>query len=205
MGIAERKLREKHSLKRHILDVATQMFIEEGFEKASIRRIAEEVEYSPATLYLYFKDKYEIFTYIQEEAFDKFYTKLNEFSFIKDPLGRLKSIATSYLEFALEHPELYELMFIMKEPLVNMKPDEWQGKEKCYALLRSTVGACNDMNLIKKMLPEESTLIVWSFLHGLASLAIRDRLYMLGSRAEQKDKIKTSVDRIMELLRPNYF
>ena len=61
MGISERKEREKLEMRRKIVDVAKDLFIHEGFEKTSIRQIAEKIEYSPATIYLYFKDKTEIF------------------------------------------------------------------------------------------------------------------------------------------------
>jgi AcrR family transcriptional regulator len=61
MGILERKEREKQEMRDLILNVATEMFIEEGYDKTSIRKIADKIEYSPATIYLYFKDKDEIF------------------------------------------------------------------------------------------------------------------------------------------------
>ncbi|MBK7338149.1 MAG: helix-turn-helix transcriptional regulator [Saprospirales bacterium] len=62
MGINERKEREKVELRGLILKGAMEVFLEEGFENTSIRRIAERVEYSPGTIYVYFKDKDEILT-----------------------------------------------------------------------------------------------------------------------------------------------
>ena len=55
MGVTERKERERQEMRQRILDAAQQVFVEEGYEKASIRNIAERIEYSPATIYLYFK------------------------------------------------------------------------------------------------------------------------------------------------------
>jgi AcrR family transcriptional regulator len=72
MGISERKEREKQEMREKILLVATEMFIEEGYDKTSIRKIADKIEYSPATIYLYFKDKDEIFHAIHDKGFDKF-------------------------------------------------------------------------------------------------------------------------------------
>ena len=60
MGIAERKEREKMEMHDRILQAATVMFLEDGYEKTSIRNIADKIEYSPATIYLYFKDKDEL-------------------------------------------------------------------------------------------------------------------------------------------------
>ncbi|MFX8778120.1 helix-turn-helix domain-containing protein, partial [Acinetobacter baumannii] len=60
MGINERKEKQKLELKRLILDASMKLFVEEGFENVSIRKIADLIEYSPTTIYLYFKDKNEI-------------------------------------------------------------------------------------------------------------------------------------------------
>ena len=60
MGILERKERDKLEMRLMILEAAKEVFVSEGFEKASIRAIAERIEYSPATIYLYFKDKNDL-------------------------------------------------------------------------------------------------------------------------------------------------
>ena len=63
MGVADRKEREKTEMQKRILDAARVLFLEKGFEKTSIRNIADLIEYSPGTIYLYFKDKNEILFY----------------------------------------------------------------------------------------------------------------------------------------------
>ncbi|NIR14250.1 MAG: helix-turn-helix transcriptional regulator [Desulfobacterales bacterium] len=57
MGIEERKEREKQMRRRQIIDAAEKVFAEKGFSGATIENIAEQAELSPATLYLYFKNK----------------------------------------------------------------------------------------------------------------------------------------------------
>ena len=57
MGVLERRAREKEALRARILDAATSCFVEEGYENVSIRKIAERIEYSPATIYLYLRTK----------------------------------------------------------------------------------------------------------------------------------------------------
>ena len=57
-------------MRRKILDAAFEMFVEVGYERTSIRAIAEKIEYSPATIYLYYKDKDELLYEVQREAFD---------------------------------------------------------------------------------------------------------------------------------------
>lgn len=69
MGVADRKEREKEEMKTKILEAAKKLFLDHGFEKTSIRNIAEEIEYSPGTIYLYFKDKNELLFALHQEAF----------------------------------------------------------------------------------------------------------------------------------------
>ena len=61
MGIKERREREKDNLRQAILDAAGELFVNEGFENVSIRKIAHKIEYSATTIYIYFKDKKDIF------------------------------------------------------------------------------------------------------------------------------------------------
>jgi AcrR family transcriptional regulator len=60
MGIQERKEKQKLEIRKAILEASIKLFKEEGFDNVSIRKIAEIIQYSPTTIYLYFKDKKEI-------------------------------------------------------------------------------------------------------------------------------------------------
>lgn len=57
MGILERKEKQREEIRKMILEASMQLFVKEGFENVSIRKIADLIEYSPTTLYIYFKDK----------------------------------------------------------------------------------------------------------------------------------------------------
>jgi AcrR family transcriptional regulator len=61
MGIADRREREKNERRRLIMDAAKRLFKTKGFSATTIEEIAQEVELSPSTLYLYFKNKEELF------------------------------------------------------------------------------------------------------------------------------------------------
>ena len=71
MGVQERREREKQGIREEILEAARQLFVTEGYENVSIRKIAEKIEYSPGTIYLYFQDKAEILAQISEETFSR--------------------------------------------------------------------------------------------------------------------------------------
>jgi AcrR family transcriptional regulator len=61
MGIQERKDREKERRRQQIIIAAKRVFSEKGFSKATMEDIAKEAELSPGTLYLYFKNKEELY------------------------------------------------------------------------------------------------------------------------------------------------
>src|SRR4051795_5226418 len=69
MGIKERQERDREAVRRAILDAARDLFVTEGFQNVSIRKIAERIEYSPAAIYGYFPSKDDIFFALAEEGF----------------------------------------------------------------------------------------------------------------------------------------
>ncbi|HYQ86264.1 MAG TPA: helix-turn-helix domain-containing protein, partial [Bacteroidota bacterium] len=71
MTVAARKMREKEEMKTLVLETAMKLFLDEGFGNVSIRRIAENIDYSPATIYLYFKDKDEILFALHSAGFEE--------------------------------------------------------------------------------------------------------------------------------------
>ncbi|MDD3417778.1 MAG: TetR/AcrR family transcriptional regulator [Lachnospiraceae bacterium] len=71
MGIKERRDEEKTNMKKEIMNAAIDIIKQDGYEKLSIRKIATKIEYSPTTIYLYYKDKAEIITDMSDELYDK--------------------------------------------------------------------------------------------------------------------------------------
>ena len=73
MGTKERKARQRETLRRNILAAANTLFLEEGYEKTTMRKIADAIEYNVATIYSYYQNKEEIFYALQKQAFESFY------------------------------------------------------------------------------------------------------------------------------------
>src|SRR5437868_7223920 len=69
MGIKERHERDREAVSRAILDAARELFVSEGYQNVSMRKIAERIEYSPAAIYSYFESKDDIFFALAEEGF----------------------------------------------------------------------------------------------------------------------------------------
>jgi len=180
MGITERKERDKQEMRKLILETAMKLFLEEGFSNVSLRRIAEKIEYSPATIYLYFKDKDEILYALHNEGFDELFKRQQETLSIKDPWKRLKKHGEIYLKFALENPEYYNLMFIMRSPIRKVTEGaQWSVGLRSYDLLKSDIQACIDKKIFKNVDVDVATFAIWSAAHGIVALILRHRCPMM--------------------------
>jgi AcrR family transcriptional regulator len=177
MGISDRKEREKLEMRKLIMDAAMEMFVKDGYEKTSIRNIADKIEYSPATIYLYYKDKDELLWGLQAEAFvklnDLFKEKVNH----KDPVKQLEQLAKLYVEFGMANQDLYDLMFIIRSPM-NVESDEkWEAGTAAFGFLEDIIQRCGDRLRYKE--PKSAALACWAMVHGLVSLNIRGRCKVL--------------------------
>src|SRR5215469_4155874 len=144
MGVTERRERERQAVRQEIVDAARALFIEEGYEKTSMRKIAEKIEYSPTTIYLYFNDKKELLESICEETFGRFVAILQNLDKKhEDPLENLRAVLKAYVEFGLKNPNDYTLTFMTheQEPREqDMKPDH--SGTKAFKHLAGVVGEC---------------------------------------------------------------
>ncbi|MBN8854775.1 MAG: TetR family transcriptional regulator [Sphingobacteriales bacterium 50-39] len=181
MGIAERKEKQKLEIRKRILEASMKLFVEEGFSNVSIRRIADIIEYSPTTIYLYFKDKDEIFYNLHEMGFLKLQEMNRNLDDIHNPLLRLHKMGENYIQFGLENPEFYDLMFIQPEPMEKLTEMgcEWENGDAALTRLRDTLVECMEKGYIAKTDPTVLSLSIWSTVHGLVSLATRQRLEKL--------------------------
>jgi AcrR family transcriptional regulator len=115
MGITERKTRQKQALRERILDAARHIVVREGFAALSMRKIADAIEYSPATLYLHFESRDEIARALCAEGYAQLLSSFEPLAYIADPAERLKGLARAYVAFGVAHPETYRLIF-MEDP-----------------------------------------------------------------------------------------
>lgn len=198
MGITERKERDKREMEKLILDSAMQLFIDEGYKNVTIRKLAEKIEYSPATIYLYFKDKDEILFTLQRMAFEKFHNFQASIQSIVDPVERLTEHGKAYVRFALENREYYELMFLIDSPMCPNSPMDFKAEIDSYQLLKDNLQTCMDAGLLKQMDIEVAAFSMWSFVHGIASIVIK-RGFLI-----PEDVQKYLIDGALNFITENY-
>jgi AcrR family transcriptional regulator len=177
MGVKERKARQKKFLRQEILDAASELFVNEGFENVSMRRIAEKIEYSPTTIYLYFRDKAELLENVCQETFGRLAQVLMKIQLeSKDPVDRLRNGLIAYIKFGLENPHHYRATFMMPRPEnfdheKHGKPDS-AGMQAFDFMRRSVYDCISAGKFPKKMDAELVSQTFWAGIHGLTSLLI---------------------------------
>lgn len=112
MGVKERQEREREAVARAILDAARDLFVAEGYQNVSIRKIAEKVEYSPAAIYGYFESKDDIFLALAEEGFRLLFECGPDATRTLPSLDDIRDGFLRFYEFSKTHPEYFALMFV---------------------------------------------------------------------------------------------
>lgn len=189
MGVEDRREREKVEMKAKILLAAKELFLKKGFEKTSIRNIADRIEYSAGTIYLYFKDKNDLLFNLHQEGFGTLMVHFSRIDLDQNAIGKLEQMGRIYINFANENPELYELMFIMDAPMESLecKDAEWDEGMIAFEMLKNLVGECQKEGYLIGHDSEDATLMIWSFVHGLVTLKCRKRLEMFCEKDEESN------------------
>lgn len=111
MGVKERQERDREAVARAILDAARALFVAEGYQNVSIRKIAERIEYSPAAIYGYFPSKDDIFLALAEEGFRLLFACHEGVPSVAS-VEAIRAGFWRLYEFSKTHPEYFSLMFV---------------------------------------------------------------------------------------------
>ncbi len=180
MGIQERKIRHKEDLRKRILEAAKKLFLTAGYEATSIRKIAKEIEFSPTTIYLYYKDKSDIIYALHQEGFQMMRQSFQPLMQVESPFERLKALGKCYINFAFTHPDFYELMFVMKDPMeyleISCVETSWEEGERVFDFLLQTVRDCQDKGYFNGLDTKHVAMEAWASVHGMCALYVSGHL-----------------------------
>ena len=170
MSTADRRRRERAEREQRITAAARTIAEGEGWSAVTIRRLADEIEYSQPVLYSHFENRDAIVTAVAITGFRELTSALGQVASgpvdLRVALGRA---ATAYLAFAREHPALYEAMFTMPTGLSFANADTRPELHDAFAALAVVVAPSGgDV--------EAATETFWATLHGLAELERSGRI-----------------------------
>src|SRR5262245_21323796 len=171
-----RREREKEGLRRVILDAAGQLFLEQGYEGFSMRRVAERIGYSATTIYRYYEDKDDLLFAVVNEGFSEFARQLKEAAEgVNNPLKRLEALWHAYVMFGLSNPVYYQLMFMQRADLLfESRREQSRPMIESFDELQKAVGAAMDAGVMKRGDVETYSRVIWSLVHGVTALALAD-------------------------------
>lgn len=182
MSASERRQIEKEMIREKILAASSKIIALEGYDKLSIRKIANRVEYSPGVIYHYFKDKAEIVTFISKQGYS---TILEQF--LKTPIDldhpekTLESSLRAYIQIILENPNQFKANIInnienIHEPadaLYKVSSEQRQSIERVGKLIELGISS----GKFRPLNSELTAQIIWASTFGLvAKLILEEQL-----------------------------
>lgn len=175
MSITERRERDRLKIRTKIIDTARELFATEGYDAVTMRRIAETIEYSPTTIYLYFKDKDALIRELCRVDSMSLAQAFQKIAADPNPLERVRKIGMAYVEFGISYPNHYRLMFMNhrrseEEYLAEM--GHGNPEQDGYALLLNTLREAVDQQLLLTNLTNPQLLAqsCWASVHGVVAL-----------------------------------
>ena len=168
----ERRERERVQRRQVIVNAARELAEAEGWEAVTTRRLADCIEYSQPVLYSHFEGKDDIVSAVALEGFGELaallHTAREEAEF---PASGPGAVASAYLDFARANPAVYEAMFTLKVDLTFAQSDTPASLHAGFVELREALAPMAGNHDV-----ETFTEVVWSALHGLATLSRAARL-----------------------------
>ncbi len=177
MGTKERKAREKEDLKRKILDAAQEIINREGFAALSMRKLADRIEYSAASIYLYFRNREQIAQELGEAGYEQLFAMMSAAAVREsDILKRIKAVALAYVSFGLQHPETYRLIFMADSEYMTAVFAEQSAESAANKAYQLLIDLAEDLQRQKfyrgKAASREIAEMIWAALHGIVSLKL---------------------------------
>ena len=179
MGIAERKDRQRAELREQILSAARRIVLDEGFDALTMRKIGDAIEYSPATIYLYFENREAIGRQLCSESFEHLIAYMAPVGQIADPYERLRGIGRSYTRFGFENPEEYRLLFMTDSAFMEaiFPPDHAADPkdpgERAFQFVVDAFRAAQAAGVIRSDGdPVALAEMVWTACHGVVSMTL---------------------------------
>ena len=170
----QRRDQEKQDVRQAILDAAAELFREHGYERFSLRQVAERIGYSPTTIYLYFTDKDDLLFTVADVGFTRFGEQLMAAAASTvDPTERLTALGRAYIDFGIENPVYYQLMFMQRgDFLMGQREGECTSRIDSFGVLQQAVRDAIDASAVPSGDPAPYADALWALVHGIVAMAI---------------------------------
>lgn len=180
MGIEERKKRERQQRKNVIIDAAEKVIFSKGIEQATMKEIANEAELSKGTLYLYFKNKNELYIAIAKRGSDYLNSKFAKV-FAGDYTGieLIRMLGETYLNFVRENPDYFHAFqyYESKNDVQELRESEiaetceTNRREALNYMVRALQIGMQDGTIDDSYDPRQLAIMLWSSTRGITTIS----------------------------------
>jgi AcrR family transcriptional regulator len=189
------------SLREKILQEAVDIVQKHGVEGVTMRSLAERLGYSPATIYLYFRNKRELLQDLALAGFDRIAAAVEPSLRHADSADAILEGAKRYIDFGVANPEIYRLMF-QDTSVQALTPEDIVHRSKVWNLFRDAHARAIAAGALREGDPEAFNMVGWSLLHGFVLLSLAGRApspFMEGrSQAEVLEELLGAYRRAFE-------
>ena len=188
------------SRRGEILEAAKRLFLEEGVQHATMRRIAAELGVSSTALYVYFPDKTAILDAIAEAMFEALLVAYANSQASDLPrLGRFRAGLMAYVDLALSRPDEYRLTFDVKAANACATA---AAADKSFGMLQFSVAELMESGVFRPGNSLEVAEALWACLHGVVMLLLNQPGHV---ETEPRRLVDVVVDSTIRgfLFRPN--
>ena len=165
-----------HLRRAEILQAAERIFVAEGYDGATIRKIADEVGVSSTALYMHFPDKSCILLEICQGTIRQLLERNSEIADKPmDPASRVKLMLESYMRWGLDHPNAYELVFSNVRHISAVMADEATTADlgsQCYEIFSGVVREIAAEGRLRTGTADSAAQALWASCHGVVALMI---------------------------------
>lgn len=167
-----------HDVKERILTCARDIFLEEGMPHFSMRKVAQCVGVSATALYRHHANKEALLFQVLLRGFRIFADYLQRVDESQPPLDCLEATTSAYLDFALDEPGYYEMMFMSGEQMTGLKTftrDGAREMQHTFAILQGRVQRAIEGGALRSRDSYETAFGIWAYAHGQISLFLNGR------------------------------
>ncbi|MDX1639115.1 MAG: TetR/AcrR family transcriptional regulator [Balneolaceae bacterium] len=189
--------KEEISLREKIVRTSRKLLLEEGYRNLSLRKVARNIGVSATSIYLHFDSKDHLIHTLIDESIQKLNSKLAETAArYTDPVQRLEALAWTYVNFGLDNPGEYQIIYVVSSDEMTRYPKEkFRKARKGYELLTKTIEEGVKKGIMQEKDPRTASYTFWAQLHGVMSVVLTRRL---DTRIEQSEFIDQAIDHIID-------
>jgi AcrR family transcriptional regulator len=168
--------RRRNKIRARILSAAETVFAREGVEGLSIRRLAENIDYSPAAIYKYFSSKDELVDELKESFFAQILENVHRIADRSTPFAdRARDCLSTYIRVATNKPHHYAAAFAGESASagpVDTEPGfEVSNKGQAFNVLRDMIAEGVELGAFRREIdPSLAAKSAWASMHGLAMM-----------------------------------